>query len=441
MRPGFDIARRQGWQSGLALFLIVLAFRILLDAAYAVLIQPVWNYTGFELEIHAFKLLESYLLLGLVFLTVPRGMDKLSDCVLQIFFLTSYTPLLSYYAMTDAERGWVFFVTAFWLLACGLNRFSPDLRLAPVRNGRWANTAIAATLIAYSILMIGVYLGFNINFDLTTVYETREIFRDKNIPLAGYLINWTSRIIAPYMILIGLYGRKKSRLLFWGGVVLGLLLFSGTGQKSYFFSIPVTIGLAWMLKQGRFYWRTALGMTLMVLLGFALYLGFQDILFSSFLLRRAFYVPVEISFYYFDFFSGHPLYLSHSFLSPFFHYPYDYSPPRLIAMKYLYFVDANANTGLVSDGYMNFGTAALALWVPFFVLLLKAADAVTLGKEKAILWPLFILSFYSMVNSALFTVFLTHGMFLVLLVGLFTERIRNHADAPSLRAPAGLVGS
>lgn len=141
---------------------------------------------------------------------------------------------------------------------------------------------------------------------------------------------------------------------------------------------------------------------------------------GSLLIRRTFFVPAQLSFYYYDFFSNHQhLSLSHSILKTYFDYPYDLPPSHLIGKVYFDKPEMSANNGIVADAFMNFGIWGIIIWFFLLTVLLKLTDKVTYMKNKKVLWPIIIVSFYTMVNGAFFTTLLTHGLIIALLIAYF----------------------
>lgn len=161
-----------------------------------------------------------------------------------------------------------------------------------------------------------------------------------------------------------------------------------------------------------------------------LYLQFADFWVISLFTRRTFLLPAKISFYYYDYFTKNDLvYLSHSIFKSFINYPYQMYPAYVIGKTYFPEsapkIYGYANTGIVGDGYMNFGYIGVFLWAILLATILKFADAVTESKNIKIVWPILLLTFYIMVDGAPLTTLLTHGLILALLLCYFTPKVKN----------------
>ena len=76
----------------------------------------------------------------------------------------------------------------------------------------------------------------------------------------------------------------------------------------------------------------------------------------------------------------------------------------------------SANNGLISDGYMNFGTLGVIfniLLIAFYFMVLNSL------KIPARYFGLFVLTIFSFISSSLSTVLLTHGGLALLMVSIF----------------------
>ena len=76
----------------------------------------------------------------------------------------------------------------------------------------------------------------------------------------------------------------------------------------------------------------------------------------------------------------------------------------------------NANTGIVGDAYMNFGFAGLALWGIILIIILKLVDSCSNRVDIRVGVAAIAMPTITLMNSALLTNLLTHGLLLSLLL-------------------------
>lgn len=141
----------------------------------------------------------------------------------------------------------------------------------------------------------------------------------------------------------------------------------------------------------------------------------DSILFESLLIRRLFFLPALITYDYFHFFDSNPVYLSHSILKNFIEYPYDLEPAKLISATYFDMPAGNTNNGFISDGYMNFGYIGVISFSFVVSLIILFFNSIKLDARY---FGLFFLLIRLLVSSALLTMFLTHGLWLLIIFAL-----------------------
>lgn len=230
--------------------------------------------------------------------------------------------------------------------------------------------------------------------------------------LKGPLVN----VLIPLLLVAGLSIQKKRWILPLVAVLALSYLFFVSPQKSILFSIIVVL-MSYPFrncatKAGVFLY----GLLLACVGSVALNLLTGNMLAESIVVRRLFFIPVLVCDQYFAFFQGHPMLLSHSFLSHFFAYPYALDPSHLIGYMMYDRTITSCNTGIVADGFMNFGHLGAFLFVLLGAAVLRFVDAVDYDSRY---FGLVVLLLFSFLNGALFTALLTHGGLALILSVLF----------------------
>jgi len=398
-------------------FFSILFYKIILDISYYFVISKVFTHMKFELNLNVIKSVESYFLLLIVFILMPRSPKKLSNIMVWLLILFSYVPMLTLFAFMNQPRAYMYVVTGFWILVFLLLK-SPAVSFTPLKK-------IQSKIICYSILMglsgivfflICKYFGIHFNFDLTKVYDIRAQYFEMKIPLAGYLFTWLAYVINP--IFFALFLSKKKWLPIVLIVVLQLSLFSATGNKTFLFALPFVFALMWVANRKNPLMWISIGLAGLVLLGMLFYWLIGDIWFSYLFTERALLIPAQLSFFYYDFFSKHKFtFLSqHRIFRNFIDYPYHLDPPHLIGEVYFNRPEMGANNGIYADAYMNFGFIGLVLWGMLLVIILKLIDSFSKNKDMKITIAAIAMPVISLINVALLTNLLTEGLLLVLLL-------------------------
>lgn len=400
------------------LFLSLLLFKITLDLSYYFVISQVrgYGYIGFELHPNSLKLFESYFLLLVILVLLPKPPAKLSNTLVWLLVLLSYIPMLTLFALKDEPRIFMYAVTAFWLLVfLLLYAPMPTVSLPSLKHSGIIGYSLFVCLGLTVFLLIYKYLGLSFNFDLSGEYEVRRRYVAAGVPMAGYLFSWMAKIVNP--VFFALFIVKRNWFPVALIVVLQVLLFSVTGHKLYLFALPFVLALMWIVTRRNPLTYVVLGLSGIVLLSMLSYWLIDDLWLSSLFTRRTLIVPAQLSFLYYDFFSQNELVrLSASRLGFFLDYPYNLAPGYLIGKVYFGNPAMNAGTGLVGDAYMNFGFIGLALWGILLAIILKLVDICSEGVDLRMGVAAIAIPALSLTNGALTTVLLTGGLFLALIL-------------------------
>jgi len=417
-------------KNNLRSFLFVIIYKIVLDFSYYFLISKIWSSQGYLLKLNTLKLIESYFLLFIIFVLMPKSSKKLSNILTWLLILFSYVPVLTVYAMSDQSRFFTYYTTIFWIMIFLLTKvptlFFPSLN---EKQAKIIYYSFFVCLAATVIFLLYKYLGFFLNFDLSKVYNTRSYYISAKVPFGGYLLNWMALILNPMFFAIFLKNRKfiYATLI----VFIQLFLFSVTGHKIYLFLLPYLFVLMLIITSKYPLTFTSSVLAIIIILGMFSYFLFGDLWTSALFTNRTLLTPALLSYYHYDFFSNNGLiYLSaHHFFNVFISYPYHLDPSHLIGEVYFNNPNVNANNGIVSDAYMNFGVIGLIIWPILFTIFLKLIDSFSEEKDIRISFAAMGASVIVFTNGAFLTSMLTNGLFIgLILLYLLPKNITENYD-------------
>src|SRR5439155_10095669 len=140
---------------------------------------------------------------------------------------------------------------------------------------------------------------------IADVYLTRDAFLEAELPLRGYYLHWLATALNP--VLFGLCVVKKRWTLALGVSLVQLATASVVGMKTYYVILPLALGLMWVMKRKNPLAWMEVGLAAMTCAA-----GVVDYIFESpwaflFGTVRGLYVPAQLTFFYYDFFSTHRL--------------------------------------------------------------------------------------------------------------------------------------
>ena len=414
-------------------FLGALAFRIFLDICYVYYITDAYEHIGLSLYPVTLKIVESYLsLILLAYLSPPIG-SRFSTLAFQFLLMMGMIPIQTYYAFSDGSREWFYLCLVFWILV-GIGLRTPfSIRL------KWTGHKLPLHLILpmFSVISLFAWLivtsRFSLSFDLENVDEVRDLFMESSRGVLDYFLIWCGKVFIPLLIFQGLeVSRGKWRIsLFFVAVLTELAMFSFSGHKVFLFNIPAVLGLRWLLYRKNFATSLSLVCCLLLAGGMLTSSMWDNPWINDLFARRTCIGPAQLSFYYFDFFEGKPLFLAATRIgSLFVDYPYPASPPYMIGLTYFGGENIGANNGITADGFMNFGTFGILIWAAMLCFLLKLADAVVYGRNPRVTYGILLLSLYTLIEGYLLTTLVTHGLLLAYLLAYLTPPERTKAANP-----------
>jgi len=285
-------------------------------------------------------------------------------------------------------------------------------------------------LLGITVIMIIPFFityGFTINKSVfsfgSEIYEIRANAKLHSNIFTSYFFGQLTKVLLPSLIVYGLL--RKNKLLWITGLVLMLYIFMINPHKSVFISIFVLLAFYFFKDYFAKAGLMITGILSLLVITFIFTKVTGNILPESIFVRRMFFLPVYISDKYFIFFQDNQMMLSHSILKPIFDYPYDLDPALLMG-DYIYNKPiTSCNTGIIGDGYMNFGVWGSLGFAFIAAIILRFFDSLNMHHSFFGMSFLFLVLF---LNSALFTILLTHGGISFILVGLFFFKNTNNIE-------------
>lgn len=398
----------------------LILFKGALDVAgYSYVHETYIPYT-FVLDLDLGKLVESYLLLVLLGLALPRDANRVSSVLVAVLVILSQIPVLSVFALANEARAWTYVTTFFWIATGLVLRFaSLPLRLIGIRERRILLAGLAVLLaIAVSAVLFSILrkTGLVLSLDLSHVYATRQAYSEAVGRSGIYLINTAAFVLVP--LLLGWAVVRRSFLIGVVAVLAQFLLFGTTGHKSYLFALLLSLALPWVAQKGRLVVFTlAVGSAASVAVSAIAFLVLADVWLSGLFVNRLFFLPATISFHYFDFFSSNPkLLLGQSILSGVFPMPYDTPVPQMLSGLFLHDDASSANTGMLGDAFANFGVPGVIVLLILFCATLLLIDRLARHKSERLCLAVLAMPVMFLLNGAFLTALLTGGLAVALLV-------------------------
>lgn len=294
----------------------------------------------------------------------------------------------------------------------------PQLGFAKVSDNcrRWLMPVLAVLALLPFAFTFGLPSDLSVLSMDERIYEVRQLASQRGNLITSYLQGPLCKVLFPMLVIMGLSNLRRQWWMALVGVVGMVYLFLVNPEKSILFSVMVVLLCYpfddYRVKAGVFLYA----LLTLVFVSVLLNLLTGNIMVESIIVRRLFFIPALVSDAYFAFFDKTPVLLSHSVLGAAFEYPYAVEPSRLIGEMMYARNTINCNTGIIADGFMNFGHVGALCFVALTALVIRFLCACSCDSRYFGL--LFLLVFTSL-NSALLTTMLTHGGWCLLLACMF----------------------
>ena len=322
--------------------------------------------------------------------------------------------MCSVYGLMNSSRVFMFTVFICFILLfkiTSLNIILPKLNKIKKKSIFFILVPIFITIINF----IWIYLkfGFSIKLNLNNIYDLRETFGgvlNNSSSIFAYLFQWQGNVINLFWF--GISYRKKKYFGLFTSLLLQIWLFSVNGSKTLFFSqvfcILIVIIFIKKISVNK----------IVVLIEFSqiislISMSFNKIDLLALLSHRLLFIPAQLPFKFYDFFSEHGvLNFSHSIFKRFVEYPYEISPYKLIGLKYFNSDTVNANTNFLGDSYMNWGLIGMIIFTFILSIIFILIDNISKNKDKALCLFITLIPIYLLTNGGLLTILLTSGLIL-----------------------------
>ena len=424
--------------------LSVILFRIILESSYIYAIPNSLLFTSYNFS----PSLDNYLISwAIFFLLIPFISDwftKASDYFFIIFLLIVITPMLIIYgydavlnnsisnsislsifslAETVNLKSIIGIIISFLSIQLIIRLKMPLFKNLPVLKHGFYIAIIVSSLFVVFLIFWYYISGVYFNLDLSKVYDLRVF--NSNLSSKGifaYTNGWTYNIFNMFLLSVALLKRKTILVILI--ICVQIYFFAGSAHKAVLFMPILILFLYFFSNRTPSLIIIPISLILICTMTMVLFTFFDQRFLLGIFLRRLFFIPADLTFAYFDFFSTNlHVYWSNSVLKSFISYPYDSLSVSFKIGSYIGQPKMYANSGFVSSGYAHAGYLGIILYSFILGILVKLVDY--MSKDSVPPWfavSIIITPFIFVLTSAdLLVVGLTHGMFISLIL-IFLSR-------------------
>jgi hypothetical protein len=403
--------------------LVLLLFKSILEFGYFYFLNSNFSYLGYTLDFNIVKYLESLIAIIWIFYIIPKN-NSVTSIAVNILLIMMIIPIISIYSLKDESRSYFYYIiTSFSVLLLTVQML-PRVKLNTNFN---FNALLKFAFISITALVYVLLIRFNglPNLRLLDFNEVYIIRSGVNYGYSfmKYLVTWQGAIINVFAMIVALVSKRKN--IFIIIAVLQVTLYLLTTHKTFLF-YPVALFILFIIVSKLKYhigFIAAIGSSFGILVALGINKLIGDLMIASMVISRIFFLPAQISFQYFEYFSENGfVYLSHSIFSRLFRDPvYLEHPIRIIGQ--VYYTNNWPNTGYLGDAFMNFGVFGMIFFSLIFGAVLVIIESLANTPFKLTVTKIFIVLFmFSSANIGLLTSMNNGGLILfMLLLYLFND--------------------
>lgn len=401
--------------------ILITALFILLDYEYRKFVVVYFANLNFSFDFHPGYMALSILIFTICMLSMHKMRTSpfmnLTSVVVIIFFLIPNLIIFHYMQTNIMIPLSIMFLILLLRVRVNTKKILQHIPVLPEKS-------IQPILLTLSLLfLIPIFLQFGFNFikefsltDFASHYEIREGVSITINRFTAYGFGQLIKAILPVMLLYGII-RKKHLLVSFSIIATGYIFLVNPHKSFIIALLPIFL----FVLYNDYHKKAILFITLFI----ALIMIFKvisihiSIVPESLLVRRSLFTQAFLTNAYFEFFNGNPQFLAHSVFSPFINYSYHLPPAYLIGDVYFSSPTMSCNTGVIGDGFMNFGYAGVILFCLIVASIFHIIDNLELHPSY---YGLTFLIIFQIQNSPLTTTLITHGILLLLLIMVFLLR-------------------
>lgn len=399
--------------STLPITLSIVAYRLVVDFGYRILVAEPFSYQGFQNAptIGTIVVSWAFLLTLLPLLVRVVRSEALSSQFTGMLAMISLIPTTALIAHDPRYPAlYVLLIFVYWLLFLLAAVFVPSIHLLrrPLRSE--VPHMVASVVLAGTVLYISWrYTGFRLHFGIWDIYDLRTEAREFDMPaVLGYFLNFADNVLP---VLLAYYLRRRWYLV--GALVSVVILFNYgiSATKQVLFLLMFAVASVLVADPPRFNRRITAVLAAVTLVGVLEAWTTGTLFVGTLSVYRVFAIPAHLHWLYFEFFQEGPLLLlTQSTLKYFFQSPYEENVQFLVSYFWSGIITGRANNGLFSDGYMNFGAVSVLFYPIACVVVLKILEGAAKGLSASVQFILVVSLSFVFLGLPLPTAVLSAGV-------------------------------
>ena len=403
-------------KTSLYIIFLVLVINFVLEYQYVHYLAPVYYYMGYTLNFNLSKyIVTKIVLIFFLFYTLYIFRKSQFIYAISIFLILFFLiPTSVFFSFKNIQSGPFVCTVLFLLLFFIIAPIKIKIDVLKIKLSHLDFIVVLLALLCFIPILIMGSSHINLNtLIFKDIYETRALHKKNSAPLYNYMFMWEIKILLPMLLVYGFFRKKNLYIII--SFLLLLFLYTISAHKSVYvamFALTIFyfLGYNYASKVVRFLFYLVLLMLVIIPL---VNMMFHTYRLHAMLYERVFFDQSLLTYFYFDFFHGRPIYFSESFFFKlFFTYPYPQSSAYLIATIYLNSPLQHANTGIIGDAFMSLGYTGVIVISLIFSTCFCFLNSLDIDSR---FFGLFFIFLFDFANSSMLSTLLSGGFIILLL--------------------------
>ena len=418
----------------------VIIYKIILDFAYLVFIQP-YVTAAYKTDFNILRYILGFTFVTILYFIIKQIKNNFSSFFIKLFYCLMFIPITTVFSGKDYSiLNYALFFMEFVLLSLTICIF--ERKTSETQKKERKRASKKSKII--SIISKIIYYGFIANtlivlisciyfnglptlkaINLKNVYEVRANFQ---LPKPfNYLYNFEIKFILTFLLI--LYLHKKDYLKLGLIILIQLFIFLIKGDRIVLLSIPLALGTYYVFKLYKYCkMEKLIAPTFGVMTAFSVIIYHLYNLGYSIFVNRLLILPAHLKFMYLDFFETNPkIHIVGTIFNtilkipnPYAEYPYQ----NMIGELYFNKGTMYANTGFLAEGFARIGYIGLIILPIILGIIIFMISKKTSKMDASFLAAIAIMPLFNLNDAYLLSSLTTGGILLLILVAiLFDEKM------------------
>lgn len=409
------------------LWILGIGYKLVMDFYFILVMHPMYGYYGLYCNPSIINYTISWAMCIWGYYLILQVKNQVISVFLHIQWVLTICPVIVLYGL-QSERSIVYLLYVMMVLLLQVLIGKREKNTVAIGFGKENLSSYVTVFLCIFVVAVWIIMSLWNDFAGVKAFDWDYIYvmREKLVypPLFQYIVNWSTRAIIPWLLIIGLEGKKVSLIIY--SLLIQTLFYMMLGHKLPLLLMAVVLAVYIVTKIKVFF--VGLYMGLMSVGGICVVsyllesMGNENInaLLNALYGMRTLFVPAMIKYQHYEMFSKYPkVFFADGVIG------------KLLSQTNIYVnslgvtvhafanggsTASQSNTGYLADSYDQMGFIGMLLIGAFVVLVIKFMSKYIDYIPQTVLYCVVVCFAVMLNDNAFFTTILTGGIWLLILM-------------------------